>query len=249
MVQWIKRYATHVYAVSKSAAEANFGVAYGGQENFRVLTGLDLAPFLALPSQREARARIGIAERVPVVGHVGSFREQKNHAFLVEVAKEIVQVKPNIVFLLVGAGPLRQAIEDRVRQAGMAASFRFLGDRRDVPQILAALDAFILPSHYEGLPRVLLEAQAAGLPCVTSAEITREAASEEGVIRFLPLAAGAGIWSASVLDAFKTGPSFVRGQKSVEEFKLRGLSIQQNASVLTRVYKNIQRNECASAPR
>ena len=205
------------------------------------MTGIDFDPLAELPSRSEARAEVGIAEDVPVVGHVGSFRKQKNHTFLLRVARSVLKTRPDVVFLLVGDGNLRSSIERQVRSAGMTRSFVFAGERSGCPQMLSAMDAFLFPSLFEGPPRALLEAQAAGLPCVASAAISREAASQEGIIRFLSLDANVDRWSASVLDALRIGRSLARGQESVMDFKSRGLSIQQNASALSKLYENIHK--------
>jgi glycosyltransferase involved in cell wall biosynthesis len=190
---------------------------------------------------------VGISADAPVVGHIGGFRKQKNHAFLLRVARSVLGNRPNAVFLLIGDGNLRSQIEQRVRNAGMARSFVFAGERSDIPTMLSAMDAFLFPSIYECLPRALLEAQAAGLPCVASSAISREAASQSGIVRFLSLDADVECWSASVLDALRIGRSLVNGQESVMEFKSRGLSIQQNAVALTTLYEHIhQNNEIAS---
>jgi glycosyltransferase involved in cell wall biosynthesis len=122
------------------------------------------------------RAQLGIPQGSFVVGHAGRFCEQKNHRFLVEVAEQFLRTQPSAVFLLIGDGPLRPAIQDMVRSRGLAEHFFFAGSRADVPSLMmGAMDCFLFPSLYEGLGLVLWEAQAAGLECLVSANLPEEA--------------------------------------------------------------------------
>lgn len=113
-----------------------------------------------------------------VVGHVGRFTFQKNHEFLIDVFNEIRLIQKNAVLMLVGdaAGDLTylNQTKEKVRKLGIEDEVMFLGMREDVPQLMQAMDCFVLPSRFEGLPVVGIEAQAAGLPCFFSDSITRE---------------------------------------------------------------------------
>ena len=94
--------------------------------------------------------------------------EIKGHAVLIAAAKEICASSANVFFALVGDGPLRQVFEGSVRRSGLQDRFRFLGRRRDVPEILSCADFFVFPSFAEGLPNSVLEAAAAGLPIIAT---------------------------------------------------------------------------------
>lgn len=130
--------------------------------------GVDI-PRLADTNQRlQFRCELGVPEQVQIVVHVGRFGIQKNHAGLVRIAQQVLQVKPATCFVLVGEGQLRHNIEEQVKALGLEASFRFLGIRRDVERILTCCDLLLFPSLWEGFGLVALEANAAGIPVVGS---------------------------------------------------------------------------------
>jgi glycosyltransferase involved in cell wall biosynthesis len=121
------------------------------------------------PGDRHAlRSGLGLAPDDIVLGHVGRFIEAKNHRTIVRVAEKLRAELPNLRLLLVGDGPTRAGVERAIDRAGLAAAAVLPGARRDVPQMLACMDLFLLPSIYEGCPGALLEAMAAGVPFVAS---------------------------------------------------------------------------------
>ena len=109
----------------------------------------------------------------------------KNHRFLIETAAELVRRGDPVRVVLVGDGSLRQQLEEQVSVAGLGDVVSFLGVRSDVADLFRAMDVFAMPSHYEGLPVVLVEAQATGLPCVVSSAVTREADLDLSLIRYV----------------------------------------------------------------
>ncbi|MBK5295223.1 MAG: glycosyltransferase [Acidobacteriia bacterium] len=177
---WIARYATHGLACSHAAAVALFGRAWALDPRFRVLyCGIDLKRFQAPVECREVRHELGIPVDAPVVGHVGRFSPQKNHEGFVSIARIINHYRPEACFLLVGDGPLLETIRATAKAQGLGPRFFFFGSRSDVHRMYAAMDVFLLPSRNEGLPLVLMEAQAAGLPIVaTDLPGTREALAD-----------------------------------------------------------------------
>ena len=126
------------------------------------------------PARRAAaRAALGLGEEL-TVGHVGTLTTPKNHQFLLPVFAEIRRARPDAVLLLAGEGVLRPQVEEQIRALGLGGAVRLLGDRRDVPDLLQAMDLFLFPSLHEGLPVSVVEAQAAGLPVLMSAAVTDE---------------------------------------------------------------------------
>lgn len=115
---------------------------------------------------------LGIAENSYIVGHVGKFREQKNHSFIMDVFSHIKAKRSNAHLILVGTGELMTQIENKAKQLGLSDCVSFLGTRGDIPELLNVFDVLLFPSLFEGFPILLLEAQAAGLPCVISDRIT-----------------------------------------------------------------------------
>lgn len=121
-----------------------------------------------------------------VIGHVGRFAYQKNHEYLINVFAELTKEIPNAKLLLIGEGILKQQIEEKVRILGLNNKVIFYGTSNNVANLFMAMDVFVLPSHFEGLPIVGVEAQATGLPVIFSDKITKEARLINEV-HFLPI--------------------------------------------------------------
>lgn len=169
--------ATRGIAVSEEAADSLFPRGWRLEEDKWSVcpSGIDLRPFDQPVDSLQVRAELGIPPKAHVVGHVGRFAEVKNHHFLVDVAPTLIQRDSNVLFLLVGDGPLRPEIENLVRRRGLTCHFIFAGIRTDIARLLkGAMDCFVLPSTFEGMPMALLEAQAAGLHCVVSSAVSSQ---------------------------------------------------------------------------
>jgi glycosyltransferase involved in cell wall biosynthesis len=163
--------------------------------------GIDLSRFDVRVDAQQVRASLGIPPDALVIGHVGRFSEQKNHAFLVEIARELVRTEPRSFFLLVGDGLSRTAIEKQVRNYGLVKHFLFAGLRSDVSTLMkGAMDVLLFPSLYEGLPITLLEAQAAGLRCLISNVISVEADVVPELIWRESLDRTPGEWASRLLE-------------------------------------------------
>jgi len=136
-----------------------------------------------------SRADIGVAETDLVIGQVSRLNEQKGHTYLIDAAPAIVKAAPNVKFVLVGDGPLRGQIEEKIKAKKLQDHFILLGFRQDVPELLPLFDVFALPSLYEGLPNVVLEAMACGLPVVaTPVDGTKEAVVDKDTGFLVPVA-------------------------------------------------------------
>lgn len=122
----------------------------------------------------EIRNSILIPNEAYVVGHVGRFTEAKNHLFLVDIFCEVLKQRPNAHLLMVGAGDLREATESKLQNLGLNGKYTILSHRTDIPRLLKAMDVFVFPSKFEGLPVSMVEAQVAGLKTVASKNITWE---------------------------------------------------------------------------
>jgi len=169
MMRLILRYSTDIVGVSKAVLRRWFG------EEWRLkplvclrYNGLDINPYKCKADPVWLRQEFSIPQNFDVVIHVGRFNRQKNHLKLTEIAIKYIARFPNTCFLLVGDGPLRAKIEEIVRDSTLSSWFRFAGVRSDVPMLLKSVDALLFPSLFEGLPGVIQEAVAAGLPMVTS---------------------------------------------------------------------------------
>lgn len=157
-------YATDLYACSSEAGKYLYG-----NRKFTVLNNsIDSSKFIFDEQIREkVRNSLKIKDKF-LVGHIGRMHAQKNHTFLLNVFSEIKKIKSNSKLLLVGSGPLEEEIKNKVKEMNLEDSVIFLKNRSDVNELYMAMDVFILPSLFEGLGIVAIEAQAAGTPCLTT---------------------------------------------------------------------------------
>ena len=175
-----------------------------------------------------------------VIGHVGRFAPQKNHQFLLKIVAEIAQQEPNTRLLLVGTGSLRSDIEQQLDQLGLTDKVIFAGVRSDVPRLmLGAMDVFLFPSFYEGLGLVLIEAQAAGLPCVISDVVPEEADVVESLMKRLSLSHSASKWARVVLAQKKASLPIKQFDALSILQKDSPFSIEISAEKLTNIYSNL----------
>ena len=145
----------------------------------------------------EVRKELSIEDRV-VIGHIGRFVSQKNHNRLIEIFQEILKKNERAILVLIGDGPLKQDIEEKIRHNKLENNIILLGIRHDVSRVLQSFDLFLFPSLYEGLPFTLVEAQAAGLPCVISDSITNEIIITKNIVK-LPLSFNNKEWADEIL--------------------------------------------------
>lgn len=198
----LRRHATRGLAASEVAATALFGERWREDPRWSIARyGLDFGPFRGPVDASAVRASLGVPAGSLVVGHVGRFDPQKNHALLVRIAEEAIRREPRAIFVLVGTGPLRPAVEAEVARRGLSGHVIFAGVRADVPRLLRTFDALVFPSLHEGLPLVGLEAQAAGLPTVLSDAVTREVAVLPELLTWRSLGDPVSAWADAVLEA------------------------------------------------
>lgn len=238
MRNWIYRYATDGLAASHEAAAALFGHTWESDFRWRILyCGIDLTPFEAEVNKADVRAELGIPLDAKVIGHVGGFRAPKNHEFLVEIAEETSKRDPRVCFLLVGDGPLRVPIERDVVGRGLSGKVIFAGQRADVPRLmLGGMDVFLLPSTYEGLPLVLLEAQAAGLPYIVSTTVTDEVDWVEDLSRRLPLSDPASVWAEELLDVLACLKKHGDNSRALAALERSAFSIRNSTKNIEKLY-------------
>ena len=171
-----KRYATDYFACSELAGRYLFGNKAFDQGKVKIIhNAIDIEKFkFDEVARKKLRKGFGIKDSTIVIGHVGRFVQQKNHTFLVDVFNEYYKKNPDSKLLLVGSGPLEDEIKKKVERLGLKDSVLFLGQRDDINKLYSVMDVFCLPSLYEGLPVVGVEAQAAGLPTIFSNRISKE---------------------------------------------------------------------------
>ena len=223
-----KRLTTHHFACSTLAAKWFFG----NSPAVIIKNGIDVRKFAFDRVKRdEVRQKYGISSTTEVIGHIGRFEAEKNHAFLVDVFADYCRLQPDALLMLVGKGSLMDAVKEKAMQLGISDKVCFMGERSDVADLLQAMDLFLMPSIFEGQPFVLIEAQCAGLPCLVSDVINQDICLTENIKRY-SLKQSAKEWANEIA---RMVASYHRKSEH-EAIKQKGYSIAETISYLERVY-------------
>ncbi len=164
---WI-RFFDRIVAVSNEVREDMLKYKIPGEKIRVIDNGISLERFEKQVETRKVRTQLGFEEKTRVVGTVGSLVVEKGHLYLLEAARQILDNVKGLKFLIIGDGPLRKALEEKSGELGIKKDVIFTGQRKDIPELLTAMDIFVLPSIKEGLPVALLEAMAAKRPIVAT---------------------------------------------------------------------------------
>lgn len=184
---------------------------------------------------RIAMAKESDRQKALVFLHIGRMEEQKNHTFLLQIFAAILRKNAAVQLWLCGEGPLAQRLKEQAQAAGIADRVHFLGIREDIPALMAAADAVVFPSLFEGLPVTLVEAQAAGLPILMSDVVTDEVVITD-LVQTLPLSASEEKWADMALQMLST----VRMRESyAKQVAQAGYAVSDNAKWLTAFYENL----------
>lgn len=225
------RKANLLCACSSKAATSMF--APSRQQDVKILkNGIDVERFASAAARKdELRREAGVAPGTLVVGNVGRLAEEKNHTFVIDVFREVLAARPDAVLWLVGGGEEQAAIEAKVAACGLSDSVRLWGVRSDVERLLACMDVFLFPSLWEGLGISLLEAQAAGVPCVVSDSVPHEVEVAPDYVTWLSLQQPATAWAQAVL-----AQAGRRNTHQLEYFQSSGFMVRESAAELRDVY-------------
>ena len=193
--RYIPKYATNLFACGREAGDWMFGGA-----PYQVLNNaIDAAAYTYNPEKRaKVRKQLVLTDEL-VVGHVGRFSQPKNHPFLLKIFAALLKKEPNAVLLLVGGGDDMPKIQAKAQELGIAERVRFLGVRSDVADLMQAMNVFVFPSLYEGLPVTMVEAQASGLPCLISDKVPLECILIKELVEAIPLSESPNIWAKKIL--------------------------------------------------
>ena len=209
-------------APSDLAARYTFGNIAYFNNNVEILhNGLDIETYKYNKNNRkQIRNIFKLNDNVRVIGHIGRFVFQKNHSFLIDIFNKIYHEDSSAILMLVGVGELEQEIKDKIKKLSLEKNVIFTGLRDDIPSILSAMDVFVFPSFYEGMPNTVIEAQASGLPCVISDTITREA-NITGLVKYISLNSSAEVWAKEALEIIdterhNTKNAFIKNQYDIE---------------------------------
>ena len=191
----IKNSASHRFACSEKAGEWMFDSDYTVVRN-----AIDLEAFAFKREVRDVyRQELGISKDDLVIGQIGRLWEVKNQTFTLDVLKQILEKRDNCQLLFVGEGMDEADLQNKARLLGIDNHVSFLGVRKDVSDLINAFDILMLPSLYEGLPMVMIESQANGLPVFCSENVTEESVVSTNVFR-LSLDLGAAKWARLILE-------------------------------------------------
>lgn len=229
-----KIYATDYFACSELAGRWLFGdKTYNKGEVFILNNAIDVEKFAYDEKVRkEKRKELKIKDSTLVIGHIGRFVAQKNHTFLIDIFNEVHKKNKDSILLLVGQGPLMDEIKEKVNDLNLTKYVKFLGQRNDVNELYQAFDVFVLPSLYEGLPVVGVEAQASGLLCLLSDDMTKETKILDST-KFMSLDQSVNKWANKLLKEYG---KFERKNK-IEEFSKNGFNIKSEKNKLESMYK------------
>lgn len=206
---------------------------YGSHSYMVLNNAIDFSKyFFSKQIRKDYREKMGI-EKQKVIGHVGHFTDQKNHDFLIEIFVKVLQYKPDTILLLVGEGPKLDIIKEKVFNLGIADHVVFTGVRDDVERLYQVMDLFVLPSKWEGLPLVTIEAQAAGLPLLVSDAVTRRAECTS-LILFKNIQDGAESWAHKLVDILNV--DYIRQKPLDTEIRQSGFDIRSEAQKLKKIY-------------
>lgn len=195
-----KIFPTDLAACSKSCGEWLYGKKDIESGKVRIFNNaISLKKYTYDKELREnVRNSLGLSDENFVIGHIGRYQYQKNHNFLIDIFDEVYKRDKNSRLLLVGYGDLKEEIFNKINSLGLTDAVIDMGATENIAGLYNAMDVFVLPSFYEGLPVVGIEAQATGLPCVFSTEVTKET----GVIpdtKFVELSENKGKWADEIL--------------------------------------------------
>ena len=194
-----KRYATHYMSCGEDCGRWQFGDKLfdsGKVDVFKTVINAEFNNF-DLKLREKTRKQYSWEDKI-VVGHIGRFTPQKNSVHLIEIFAAFAKKEPKAALCLIGDGELKEKMMSRIKELGIEDSVDYLGRKEDIQQFYNAMDCFLLPSLYEGLPVVGLEAQSCGLPVFFSTEITREAKACD-LCHFIPLSASEEEWADKML--------------------------------------------------
>lgn len=223
-------YATDFFACAEAAGKWMFG-----NQKFSVLNNaIDAQKYCYnVKTAGRIRTELNISEKTFVIGHVGRFGPEKNHDFIVKVFVEILKKVPDAKLLLIGAGDLQDTVKKQVDSLEIQDHVIFTGVRSDVPDLMQAMDVFLLPSLYEGLPVSVIEAQAAGLPCVISDKVPIEC-KKTNLVKQIDLTEDCEFWAQEIISAVDQN----KRRDTFEEIKNAGFDVCENARQLEVFYLN-----------
>lgn len=233
----IRYFSTNWFACGVEAGKWLYGEKAVKSEKFHIMNNaIDIDQFIFNNDIRKQKREELRSEDKFIIGNVGRLSFEKNHEFILKVFNEIHRINSKAILLLVGRGPLEEKIKEQVEIFGLAEAVKFLGYRSDVPQLLQAMDVFLLPSKWEGLPVVLVEAQASGLKSFAADTITDEV-KVSNVLTYKSLEQSYVEWATEIL---KYANGYERKNIS-DKICQGGYEIKQEAEKMEKTYEKFMK--------
>lgn len=222
------------FACSKAAGD----FLYRRNPYYVVNNAIDVDKFKYNEKMRVAmRTKLKIKSDTMVVGHVGAFCNQKNHIFLLDIFKKVLEYNNNSILMLIGDGPLQEKVIQKSKELNIYEKIIFLGRKNNVNDYYQAMDIFVMPSLFEGLPMVGVEAQCSGLPIVFSTNISFEAGL--GYYKYISLDDSLEKWAQEIVLIYNNTRNYNR-INGIENVSNQGFNIKKEASKLESEYKRIK---------
>ena len=219
---------THAVAVSSKAGNWLFN---GGQYTI-LRNAINVEKYKYNETVRNRiRSELNINDKF-VIGHLGKIYKPKNHDFLIDVFYEIKRINDNVCLMLVGDGELKDEIKSKCKRLNLEHDVIFTGMVRNTYDYLQAMDVFVFPSLWEGLPLALIEAQASGLQCIVSSNVAKDAKCIE-TTAFVDLSEGVSAWAEKVIEICK---NHIDRTDILDEIRSSGYDIQEEAKRLRMIY-------------
>lgn len=223
--------ATNFCACGKEAGEFLFPK----KKSVFIPNAIDIKKFLYNEEvRRKKRKELGIENKF-VIGNIGRLSYQKNHKFLIEIFYEILKKEKESLLLIIGIGEKEKELKEQVKKLNIEKKVCFLGKREDVAELYQAMDLFLMPSFFEGVPVVGIEAQFSGLPCIFSDKVPKEIKFKKDII-FLPLNVSSQLWCNEV--------SKIKGKnikRNIKDFENSIYDIKNAKIELEKLYLNLKK--------
>lgn len=233
LLPFLNSMATHRLACGREAGEH----LYHGHSYKVFPNAIDLSAFSYKENHAlDIRMKLGFNTEDIIIGHVGRFEYQKNHAFLLDVFSVLNSQNPKTKLLLIGSGSLKDEIVKKVQSLSLSRSVVFLEQRTDIPDLLQSMDLVIFPSFYEGFSMAMVEMQAAGLRILASDQIPHEV-NITGSVTFKSIKDGALQWAQTASSLLK----YKKEEVPVQKLYDYGLDIHNSAKEIQSFYEQLQR--------
>ena len=235
--------ATDYWSCGRDAGIYYYGEKRWNTSGFILHNAIDVERFGFRPEVRERKRRQQGLEKCFVIGHVGRFNVQKNHSRLLDIFAAVAKDVPEARLVLIGTGELEQAMKEKAQHLGILDRTILPGQMADVSAWYQAMDCFVLPSLFEGLPVVGIEAQAAGLPCVFSDRVTDEILLSPEARR-ISLDTDDAEWARQIAAIRQTETNRLQGKETVRQ---AGYDIHTEARKLQEIYLEMEARAYSTA--